>query len=282
MEPLQISRTSDKEYLYHHVAFPPHKLVIASRLEEDDEDDEIAVDPYFFDPSYTLAAATGFSVWEGAIALLSFLRSAENPEAVEFRRRVIENRESVVELGSGTGIAGLGVAALGGDVLLTDVASVCDLTRANVRRNANSSASDNGHAPISKWKTTTVVGRGTASVQTLDWFEPVSQQCKLTDPRSAPIIMAAEVAWLEELVPAFVKTMADLLEPSPEAPTKVCYWAYKERGTEASKIFTTMSHVKRLFTDQGLEVVEIGKEPSRDDPGKHVLVNIVRKRRKEV
>ncbi|KAJ3022303.1 hypothetical protein HKX48_006490 [Thoreauomyces humboldtii] len=289
MAQVTITRSSDREHLYHTVSFAPHVLRIASRLEEPSSDsDSDCVDPYLFDADYTLAAATGFSVWEGAIALLGFLHGAETPEAEEFRRRVVMGGEKVVELGSGTGIGGLGVAALGGRVLMTDVQSVCNATRGNVMRNAvlaSASASSSQQetttvvAEVEEgkgWVDSTPVGLGFASVQPLDWSTSLALQQKPNDPLSAPIIVAAEVAWLEELVPMFVATLAALLAPHPEAPDKVCYWAYKERGTERSKIFTTMRHVKSIFEDMGCEIREVWKTPSREDTGKFVIVNIVK------
>ncbi|TPX70639.1 hypothetical protein SpCBS45565_g01706 [Spizellomyces sp. 'palustris'] len=267
-----VAKTSDKEYLYHTVNIPPYRLTIASRLEDTDSDDDF-VDPYLFDPSYTLAAATGFSVWEGSVALLSFIHSAQSSEAQEFRRRVLEKREKVVELGSGTGIGGLGVAALGGDVLCTDVESVCDLTRSNVRRNSLEISSERWEGG---WNNSVSVGRGTAGVQPLDWSQPVFAQRKPNDPTSASIIIAAETAWLADLAPLFVETVANLLRSGVEESTcKVCYWAYKERGTEASKIFTTMTNVKRAFHQAGCEVVEIWRECSKEDPDKHVIINTI-------
>ncbi|KAI8593457.1 putative methyltransferase-domain-containing protein [Geranomyces variabilis] len=271
---ITITKSSDREYLYHNISLPPHKLTIASRLEDPSSDDDTDfVDPYLFDPSYTLAAATGFSVWEGAITLLSFLHSSSDPAAHDFRRRVVTNREKILELGSGTGIGGVGIAALGGDVLLTDVDSVCDITRNNVARNL---PKDSSSVP-SGWKAATRVGLGTAAVQTLDWSVPVSSQIAPNDPRSAPLIVAAEVAWLVDLVPCFVQTLADLLRPHAGVTDKTCYWAYKERGVEGvSKMFTTMPRVMAIFRDLGCEVSEVWREESREDPGKYVIVNIVK------
>ncbi|KAJ3161430.1 hypothetical protein HDU86_007212 [Geranomyces michiganensis] len=295
---ITITKSSDRDYLYHNVSLPPHKLVIASRLEDPaSDDDSDFVDPYLFDPSYTLAAATaarwprdtsqqhkltcitaanttGFSVWEGAITLLSFLHTSPAPAADEFRRRVVTNREKIVELGSGTGIGGVGIAALGGDVLLTDVESVCDITRNNVARNL---PVNSGSSPTSAWKAATPVGLGTAAVQTLDWSMPVSSQLSPDDPRSASLIVAAEVAWLVDLVPCFVQTLADLLRPHGGVADKTCYWAYKERGVEGvSKLFTTMPRVMAIFRELGCEVTEVWREESREDPGKYVIVNIVK------
>ncbi|GIL46930.1 hypothetical protein Vafri_3797 [Volvox africanus] len=54
-----------------------------------------------------------------------------------FNLRHLLSGHRVLDLGSGTGLAGLSAAACGAHVLLTDLASVCDGTlRANVQRNA--------------------------------------------------------------------------------------------------------------------------------------------------
>ncbi|KAI9096617.1 putative methyltransferase-domain-containing protein [Phlyctochytrium arcticum] len=274
---IQITKTSDRDHLYHHVSLPPHNLTIAAQRDGtvSDSEDEDMVDPYLFDPSYTLAAATGFSVWEGAVALLSFLHKSDCDHAEEFRRRVVDKREKVIELGSGTGIGGLGIAVLGADVMCTDVESVCDITNSNIARNRDQKA----ESRASGWVGSTPVGNGTATAQALDWTSPLNSQRSPNDPLSATIIVAAETAWLAELAPHFVSMVSQLLE-TEETPgmNKVCYWAYKERGTEESKIFTTMSNIKDAFEKSGCEVIQIWKQISVEDQDKHVIVNTVRYR----
>merc|ERR1711912_85667 len=71
--------------------------------------------------------ATGNLVWPACHAFGAYL--CEHPEIVRGRR--------VVELGAGTGCAGLVAAALGADeVLLTDLAGTMPLLQRNVSRNA--------------------------------------------------------------------------------------------------------------------------------------------------
>lgn len=53
----------------------------------------------------------------------------------------------VLELGAGTGALGIAVAALGGDVVLTDLPDVVPLTRQNVQLNT-ASFSDRGSAHV--------------------------------------------------------------------------------------------------------------------------------------
>lgn len=275
---IKITKTTDKDHLYHHISLPSHTLTIASRREDTDDSDNDIVDPHFFDPSYTLAAATGFSVWEGAVSLLRCLLVGGGPEVDEMRQRILVNREGVVEVGCGTGVGGLGVASLGGDVLCTDVESVVGLCKENVVRNRNGSDEREGDTK-SMWKNPVMVGKGTATVQTLDWSLLLSSQTLPNNPRKGRIVIAAETAWLKELAPLFVDTVVELLRPDSEkdeGANRVCYWAYKERGTEESKMFTTMGAVKGRFEELGCEVGEIWREESGEDVGKWVVVNVVR------
>lgn len=84
-------------------------------------------------PSLTLAqkfqGTTGLQVWDAGIVLLRFVALA--PVAA-----VLATHPRVVELGSGTGVVGIGAAALGGDVVMTDLPEVLPLLRHNVALNA--------------------------------------------------------------------------------------------------------------------------------------------------
>ena len=72
-----------------------------------------------------VAAATGFQVWEGARALKKMLEDPEMPLSAHIKGK------RVLELGSGTGLAGLCASAIGGDVMLSGVppARWCPLAR---------------------------------------------------------------------------------------------------------------------------------------------------------
>jgi len=59
------------------------------------ENDDVPVDVFLFEPSYTVAGATGFVVWEGSWILIDLLKSSTIGEKIRGSR--------IVELGSGTG-----------------------------------------------------------------------------------------------------------------------------------------------------------------------------------
>lgn len=167
-------------------------------------------DPYFFDSDYTIAGSTGFLLWEANWLLLRLMRGPLRP--------LLAGRR-VLDLGSGTGLAGLAAAAgTGAHVLLTDLASVCSgLLRQNVQRNATAgpaAAAAAGAAAVGvdgpgwvqqglggygggaaggPWPGAVAVGAGSAAVMALDWTEPLGPQVAAaggTDPRDADVILA--------------------------------------------------------------------------------------------
>ena len=96
-------------------------------------------------PSLTVAqefhGTTGLQVWDAGIVLLRFLASA--PVAA-----VLATHPRVVELGSGTGAVGIAAAALGGEVVMTDLAEVLPLLRHNVALNTEVVARANGSMSV--------------------------------------------------------------------------------------------------------------------------------------
>jgi len=101
-------------------------------LRRDLEADDAPLDPCFFEPSYTVAGATGFVVWEGSWMLMNYV-ATQMADEVRGRR--------VVELGSGTGLAGLFIAAYGAHVLMTDLPSVVtECLMDNIALNSGSSS----------------------------------------------------------------------------------------------------------------------------------------------
>ncbi|EFJ50816.1 hypothetical protein VOLCADRAFT_103609 [Volvox carteri f. nagariensis] len=137
-----------------------HSAMPDSIADDDEAWQPTITDPYFFDSDYTIAGSTGFLLWEANWLVLRLLRPEPNgllarephkrsidqaipsdfplqrhPPSCDLRRLLTGHR--VLDLGSGTGLAGLCAAACGAHVLLTDLASVCEGTlRANVQRNA--------------------------------------------------------------------------------------------------------------------------------------------------
>ena len=105
------------------------------------------------------ALGTGVNTWDGAVVLAKFFEN--NPEIVRGKR--------VLELGAGTGVAGLSTAVLGAaHVLLSDLGYVLPNLRENVRKNNFSSA--------------------TVEVRMVDWMDvasyPANKRCCFSSPYS--------------------------------------------------------------------------------------------------
>lgn len=127
---------------------------------------------------------TGLVSWDGAVVLAKYLE--KNFDLV--------NGKLVLELGAGTGIAGLAAWLLGaGEVSLTDLPYTIDNLHVNIQatREAN-------EFPFSMHNIV---------AHKLDW----------TDPRTYPaqgqydVLLGADIVWLEHLVDPLVRTIAHII-----------------------------------------------------------------------
>ena len=232
------------------------------------------VDPSFFDPGYSVAASTGHVMWEGSWALIRLLQSL--PDAPQRagggRLSCLVRGRRVVELGAGTGLLGLCMAARGAHVLLTDVRPVVeDTLRGNVARNAGGADGGGGAVPgKGGWAGTVRVGEGSARAATLDWTDPVQAQCEGgNDPREAQVVVAAECIWLQDLLEPFLATALALMRGPARPPCLLCF---RERAKEGSSVFQNLEQVLGAFRARGCLVAEFHREASREDAAREVLV----------
>lgn len=257
-----------------HARVLGHQVTV---LRKDIENVDEGQDPYFFEEvrafpqrpaspcalthlprpqDYSVAASTAWLVWEGSWALIELLRREEDA----WLRRLVAGKR-VLELGAGTGLLGLAVAAAGGHCVLTDVHSMTEGSlRPNVQGNHTPPTRDTRAASAAPADTRlpgwtesgSMVGSlGSADVQALDWFKPVSSQRSPIDVTQAQVILAAECAWLAELVEPFVRTLVALLS-EPHKPT--CVFAFRERAGDASTAFVGRGAVLRRLEEAGCEV----------------------------
>ena len=225
--------------------FRDSEILIQTEAETNVEG-RVEVDPCMFDEGYTLAGATGFYVWEAAEAFTTLLSGKatgivplgnSSPFSREFILSEIESLCSrisqgarIVELGSGTGLAGLAAALLGGRVTLTDLPSLVEHSlKIDVELNSRPSAKDSKY-----WK----IGRGRVECDTLDWTLPVPDRFAHYD-----IALAADTIWLKDLLEPFVRTASSL--------SSELWLAYLERAGENSKLFVKKQNVDDTLAQYG-------------------------------
>ena len=126
-------------------------------------------------------------MWDGAVVAAKYLEAA----AASLRPQLTP--PYVLELGSGTGLAGLAAAmALQLPTCLTDLPEVLPSLEANV-------ASNPGVAEL-------------VSVAALDWTQQPADPASLGGPPG--LIVAADCVWLEPLVQPFVACLASVAGPT--------------------------------------------------------------------
>lgn len=256
--------------------------VLRKNIEQGD-----SLDANFFDESYTVAGSTGFLVWEGSLALLSILQrelasssgGGDNSGPVS---ALLRGRR-VLELGSGTGLLGLAVAAgLGARVLLTDLPPVVtDVLAPNIARNA-ASATTSATAPATALAATAWVAGcgggvavgsqgGAASCLALDWTRSVEAQCSGSaawDVTQTEVILAAETVWLQELVEPFVATVTALMRfcsqssGSGSCKRPACLLVFRERAVASSETFASAKALLDCFAAHNVFPTTILEQPS--------------------
>lgn len=142
---------------------------------------------------------TGLNTWDGAVVLAKYLE--KNSHVVSGKR--------VLELGSGTGLAGIAAALSGADLtVLSDLPYALDNLWHNIHSNINESDIN-----------CRVFSRG------LDWSDPktylfpdgvvsLDGSMQSGQYQEWDVILGADVVWVEDLVPSLVKALRALVGPS--------------------------------------------------------------------
>jgi len=190
------------------------------------------------------AGATGLTHWEGGhVAAEAILQGAT----------VDVEGQRMIELGSGTGIAGLAAAARGADVLLTDLAPVVEAsTEHNIERNSK------GPCEASAFKGSRRVGSGSAATAELDWKEAAKGSIpsdRYEELLKADILMAAEAVWLRELVPCFVSTCLWLMRECLNLPPLLLWTRDRSSGRESSSFVPVDTAIAELADSAHVELV---------------------------
>ena len=150
-------------------------------------------------------ASVGLQVWRGALLACDYI----------FHNQSRLASKHVLELGSGTGLAGIVAGKFADSVTCTDVGDdVIRLCRKNVEENARHFAS--GHQ---------------VSVQTLDWFSEIDVNDFVNPPQ---IIVAADCVYDNELTDALFRILFNLMT------------MFGRASVDAGNLFAVVTLEKRL------------------------------------
>jgi hypothetical protein len=111
--------------------------------DDGDDDNDNVGDPYFFEKGFYLEAKTGFQPWPGSRLMLeAFACGMNNNDSrmgywrTRLTKSDVPEGLRILEVGAGVGIVGTCLAAMGGNVLITDLAVLVEHgILPNLRRN---------------------------------------------------------------------------------------------------------------------------------------------------
>ena len=183
---------------------------------------------------------TGFNVWDGAVVAASWAEASRIARAGESSpvRARLATAASVLELGSGTGLAGLAAAAeLGVEVTLTDLPEVVPALQRNADANAEALAANGARA----------------SVEALNWLEAKPEALAALRARHAGgVILVADCVWLEELVAPLVRVLTELQLPvamtyqsRSRRVDELLFGELRERGFAVARVAAASEGLRR-------------------------------------
>lgn len=106
-------------------------------------------------------------------------------------------------------------------------------------------------------------------VEALDWFAPPSVDLNRWD-----VVLAADVVWLVELVPPFVRTL-EVLAP-PGSNTSIVF-SYQRRGADADAELWSRLKAAQFAIEGPLQFEPFGTEDERGGSGIDLGIYILRR-----
>jgi predicted nicotinamide N-methyase len=161
------------------------------------------------------------SVWEGGLALLAYFSTLQPP---------IKDDGLILDLGSGTGIVGLGLAELLGDhsttnIWLTDLEEAMPLLNNNIQRNGY----DN------KDTTSSTVVTATPLV----WGQPLPTDIRqaIANNASHVYVLGADIVYRHSIMDPLIDTLQDLLRASASNNNVTCLLSTHSIRTHLPEFF---------------------------------------------
>lgn len=225
-----------------------------------------AIDPHFFDTGYTLAGSTGFQIWAGSRIMMetllhypSTLSESRNlvncmkrNSIIEMYQNRIKDGANILELGSGVGVVGTSLAAVGGHVLMTDLPtlvdySLCPNIFVNTAKGNLSTENNDGCQSPPTWLGSDVsaIHNGWASATALDWTRPVQDQLTTRQTDEVQIIVSCDCVWLVSMLDGLLDSVEAIFNASTHDDISFLMSFQRRDSKESnnSSMFTTVEKV---------------------------------------
>ncbi|EJK63005.1 hypothetical protein THAOC_16361 [Thalassiosira oceanica] len=220
-------------------------------------DEDYQVDSNFFDNGYSLAGATGFKVWTGTRLLIECLAwpcAGDCSRLRELQQR-ISHGARVLELGSGVGVLGSYLAAIGSEVLMSDLPTLVENSlKKNIGRNAMTEVNDETFE-CPQWLSNDDakrIGRGWAGCASLDWTQPVESQLTKDQYSSIDFIVASDVVFLRSMLQSVFNTVESIFRASTNPPPLILSFQRRDaKDGDESVSFTTVTGILNAMNDRG-------------------------------
>lgn len=125
----------------------------------------------------------------------------------------------VLELGSGCGLNGLLAAALGAQVVLTDVAEVVPHLQANIDANFGPAAASSNAEDATDWAAAHRLMYARTKANALDWCAPVAQEYA---SGAFDVILLSDCVYWEDLFAPLVRTLRSLVSTTSQTRIFLC------------------------------------------------------------
>ena len=165
----------------------------------------------------------------------------------------IRNGARMIELGSGVGVVGTYLSAIGSQVILTDLPTLVEnAIDYNLNRNktimditTSSSSVDNTACPSWLAKDGIRIGNGWAAAIPLDWTRPLHEQLSHDQTSSIEFIIASDVIFLASMLNSLLNTVNSIFQASSSSSNSPSFiLSFQRRDAKAgedSVAFTTVS-----------------------------------------
>ena len=198
--------------------------------------------------------STAFCVWDGSIVLIKYVECLVNSGSEG--QGLHPNR--VLEIGAGTGLAGLSLAALWphASVYLTDVDEALEELQLNLELNEK------------------VLGKDRVRIRPCDWTRCRDEA--VLKEFSFDLVIATDCVWLADLVQPFVDTLEVIFQRNPKC---ICLMSHQHRTTKVDDMLFGLLRQKHI---ESCRVPLLPLEPDRRKIDIYELTSIVKDKESDV